>query len=280
MPFLELFDETLDINSTENYELSVQLSPDGLSFCVLDLIRNKYVLIRSFEPDENKYFSAGKVGETISKDDFLTKKYKKVRVIIPSSKFTLVPAPLFDPARIDEYFVLNHLKEDNEVILSNKISDPDTFLLFTSLTAFNDLVKSLFPDALQFHHIKPLLCQISHNRKNSSGHYIHLNVERDFFNLIIFENNLLKFCNTFNYRKVSDILFYVLNAFKNLGINQEETIHLSGQTGNFHELTSSFAIYVRHIVFAIPTGNFTFSYVFNDLDLYRYLNLLTLVNCE
>ena len=36
MPFLELFDETLDINSTENYELSVQVSPDGLSFCLLD----------------------------------------------------------------------------------------------------------------------------------------------------------------------------------------------------------------------------------------------------
>ena len=48
MPFLELFDETLDINSTENYELSVQVSPDGFPFCLLDTIRNKYVLLRSF----------------------------------------------------------------------------------------------------------------------------------------------------------------------------------------------------------------------------------------
>ena len=58
MPFLELFDETLDINSTENYELSVQVSPEGLSFCILDSIRNKFVLIRSFEAEENKYFNA------------------------------------------------------------------------------------------------------------------------------------------------------------------------------------------------------------------------------
>ncbi len=112
MPFLELFDETLDINSTEIYELSVQVSPDGLSFCVLDTIRNKYVLIRSFEPDESKYYNAGIVSDIINSDDFLTKKYKKVRVVIPSSKFTLVPAPLYDPAKKDEYFILNHLKED------------------------------------------------------------------------------------------------------------------------------------------------------------------------
>ena len=54
MPFLELFDETLDINSTENYELSIQVSPDGLSFCLLDSVRNKFVLFRSFGAEDNK----------------------------------------------------------------------------------------------------------------------------------------------------------------------------------------------------------------------------------
>ena len=35
MPFLELFDETLDINSTENYELSVEIGNRAVSFCVM-----------------------------------------------------------------------------------------------------------------------------------------------------------------------------------------------------------------------------------------------------
>ena len=280
MPFLELFDETLDINSTNNYELSVQVSPDGLTFCVLDSIRNKYVLIRSFEPDENKYFSTEMVREVIKSDDFLTKKYKKVRVVIPSLKSTLVPAPLYDPGKKEEYFIFNHSKEDNEVILSNKIANPDTFLLFSALTPLTDLVQTFFPDIQPFHHIKPLLQHISHERKNVNGYYIHIHVERDFFNLVIFYHNSLKLCNAFSYRNISDILYYVLNVFKNLDIKQEETIHFSGQTGKYDDLYSNFSIYIRHIMFAVPTGNFTFSYVFNDLDLHRYLNLVTLVNCE
>ncbi len=279
MPFLELFDETLDINSTEIYELSVQVSPDGLSFCVLDTIRNKYVLIRSFEPDENKYYSAGMVSDFIKKDDFLNKQYKKVRVVMPSSKFTLVPAPLYDPGKKDDYFTFNHSKEDNEVISSNKITDPDAYLLFTELTSFSDLIKDSF-DAHPVHHIKPLLLHISYTRKNVTGYYIHIHVERDFFNLIIFDQSSLKLCNTFSYRNISDILYYVLNVFKNLDIKQEETIHFSGQAVKYDDLTSNFAIYVRQIQFAIPRGNFTFSYVFNDLELQRYLNLVTLVNCE
>jgi hypothetical protein len=99
MPFLELFDETLDINSTENYELSVQAGPDGFSFCLLDTIRNKFVLIRAFEPDENKYYNSEKINEFISADDFLLKRYKKINILMPSAKFTLVPAPLFDPGK-------------------------------------------------------------------------------------------------------------------------------------------------------------------------------------
>jgi len=71
MPFLELFDETLDINSTENYELALQVSPDELSFCLLDTIRNKFVLIRSFKPEDNRYFSIDALKDLINNDDFL-----------------------------------------------------------------------------------------------------------------------------------------------------------------------------------------------------------------
>jgi hypothetical protein len=280
MPFFELFDETLDINSTENYELSIQLSPDGLTFCTLDTIRNKFVLLRSFEPDENKYLSADKINEIMEEDDFLTKKYKKVRVVVPSQKFTLVPAPLFDPGKKDEYFIFNHLKADNETIISNKITDPDTFLVFAASTPFIELVKVFYPKTQPYHQLKPLLQYISHERKNIIDHYIHIHVEKEFFEIIIFDHDSLKFCNTFIYRNISDILYYVLNVFKNLGIKQEVTIHFSGHTEKFDDLTSNFSIYIRNILFAAPTGNFTFSYVFNDLELHRFLNIFTLSNCE
>ncbi len=96
MPFLELFDETLDINSTENYELSVQVSYDGLSYSILDTLRNKFILLRDYEPDDNGYLDNGKIGEIIANDDFLTRRYKKINLITPSPGSTLVPSALFD----------------------------------------------------------------------------------------------------------------------------------------------------------------------------------------
>ncbi|MBK9389907.1 MAG: DUF3822 family protein [Bacteroidetes bacterium] len=280
MPFLELFDETLDINSTENYELSVQAGSDELAFSILDTIRNKYVLLRSFEAEENNQFTASAITEIISKDDFLTKRYRKTNIIMPSRKFTLVPAQLFDPGKRDEYYLYNHVPEEGTVILSNRSSDPDVFIIFSAVMTLYESVTEKFPGIMPWHHSKPLLNYVSRSRKSTEGDHIQLHIEKDFFNLIIYRQNILKFCNSFTYRNINDILYYVLNTFRNLEIKQEETIWLSGHTEKYDDLTSAFAMYIRHLKFSEPTGNFTFSYVFNETVLHRYLNLFTLVNCE
>lgn len=280
MAFLELFDETLDINSTENYELAVQAGPDGFSFCLLDSLRNKFVLIRSFEPEDNKYYSAEIVNELIDKDDFLTRNYRKTRVIMPASKFTLVPAPLYDPAKKDEYFTLNHKHEENRRIISNKITDPDAYVISSVSASLHDLLLNVYPAVHPCVHIYPLFNHISAVRKAVSGNYIHVHVERDYFNLIIFTDSQLKFCNTYFYRNVSDILYFVLNVFTRLGIKQEETIYFSGLTEKYDDLTSGFSIYVKNIKFSEPKGTFTFSYVFNEIGLHKFLNLFSIFNCE
>jgi hypothetical protein len=278
MPFLEFFDETLDINSTENYELSVELSPDNLSFCILDTIRNKFIMLRSSQPESDKKYSADELGEMIRKDDFLTRKYKKVNVVTPSPKFTLVPMLLFDPGRKDEYFMFNHILEDKHIILVNKLIEPDSFLVYSQPKAMNDQVKNAWPGVNPLHHLKPFFEHLTNSVKSTSDH-LHIHVERDFFNLILYSNNTLKFCNSFTYKSISDILYYTLNMFKSLGVRQEGTIFLSGLVGRKNDLYSGLVVYVRNIKFSEPSGNFTYSYVLNETDLFRYINLISVVNC-
>lgn len=280
MPFLELFDETLDINSTGNYELSLQMSSDGFSFSILDTIRNKYILLRSSEPDESKYFTPDNINGIIGKDDFLSRSYKKVHIVVPTRKFTLVPAPLFDPAKKEEYFSFNLTKNEEDVILSNRISEPDAYIVFSVPKSLLDISSRIYPGIFLLHHTKPLLQQLSHYCKSIDGFYNHIHVEREFFNLFIFDHSTLKFSNTFSYRNISDILYYVLNIFRSMGIRNDATIHFSGQTEKYDDIFSNFALYIKNVKFTDPSGNFTFSYVFNEIELHRYINLFAVTNCE
>lgn len=280
MPFLELFDETLDINSTENYELSIQMNREGFAFTLLDTLRNKYILLRSHEPDTDKYFNVNQIDDIITKDDFLQKAYKKVNIITPSYRATLIPSALYDPGKKEEYFTLNHLMEDNDSVLVNKIPDPDAYIIFSVRKFLIDTINEFYPGIHPYHHIKPLLNQIFHNSRSTEGRYIHLHIEREFFNLFIFENDLLKFCNAFTFRNISDILYYVLNVFKSMDINNQQTLHFSGMTGKYDDIYSNFAMYIRNLKFTGPGGNYTYSYVFNDIELHRFINLFTIAGCE
>jgi hypothetical protein len=198
---------------------------------------------------------------------------------MPSPKFTLIPAPLYDPGRKDDYFSFNHVTVESNIILNNRLTDPDSFLLFAVSKPLHTVIRDIYPAVDPFHHLRVLFDHIAHIRKNAGDYYIHLHVEADFFNLLIFDNNNLQFSNTFNYRNISDILYFTLNVFRNLGIKQEETIYLSGQTERYDDLYSSISLYIRSVRFSEPAGSFTFSYVFNDTDLHRYINLLSVVNC-
>ncbi len=280
MAFTELFDETLDINATENYELSVMVAYDGLSFTILDTLRNKFVLIRSYEPDEGRNFNAEKISGIIDSDDFLLRKFKKSVVQTPSRKSTVIPAALYDPGKKDRYFTFNHTTEPGQVILANRINDPASYVVFQIPAALSEVLNHHFPGLSLYHHSKPLLWYASRRARPAEGLYVQVHVERDFFTLVIFGNGDLKFCNSFVYRNISDIMYYVLNAFRKMNIGQEETIYFSGRAGIYDDITSGFSVYVRNIKFCEPYGNHSFSYVFSETGLQRHLNLFSALSCE
>jgi hypothetical protein len=279
MPFWELFDETLDINSTDKYELVIQINFTNITFCILDSIRNKYILLRSFEADDNDYFTASKIDEIMQNDDFLNRKYKKATIIIPTEKSTLVPIQLYDPAKKDEYLNLNHLRENNAVIFANKMTTPEAYSVFEISKSIYDIITSRYLNITLVHHLKPLLNHVCRAGKNFRDDYIHLHIEKDFFNLIILNSNSLIFCNSFTYRNANDILYYVMNVLNSFEINRETIIHLSGLVEKYDDMTSAFSVYIRQLKLSQPSGNFSFGYVFNESVLHRYINLFNLPNC-
>lgn len=280
MPFLELIDETLDINSTENYEVSVQAANYGLSCSILDTLRNKFVLLRSYEPDEDSYFDPDKLSDIISHDDFLIRQFRKTNIIIPSPKSTLIPAPLYDSNKKEEYFAFNQIRDNGEIILEKGLPDPDAVVLFSLPVSILDLLKKHFPEGRFFHHLEPLFQYIHVSRRAPVNHYIHVHLEKDYFNLIIYDQTVLKFCNTFNYKTISDIQYYVLYVLKRMNVSQGQAVNLSGKAVRSREIVSGFSDYIKTVRFAEPSGNFTFSYVFTDVDLYWFLNLFNVTNCE
>ena len=275
----ELFDETLDINSTENYEISIQVCLNGFSFCLLDTLRNKFVMFREYKLNGRETDLTKQVEEIIYKDDFLERKYHAYRLVYVFERNTLVPSGLFDPAVKNEYFTLNHNLEEGYTISNNKLNEPDSLLLFDLRKDLHYLLIKSFPDSSLSHHIKPLLFSAFHNSSQKAGKFVQVNIEDTFFNLLVVENTKLEFFNTFRYRNSSDILYYMMLTMKQLEIGKETTINLSGNIELNSELHINIMRYASTVKFVKPEGSWSLSYVFDSLEIHKYGNLFNIVSC-
>ena len=275
----ELFDETLDINSTNNYEISIQLGLDGFSFSLLDKLRNRFVMLRDYPLDGKKEDLIPGIKNIVEKDEFLARQYRKYRIVFSYEKSTIIPAKLYDPAIKNEYFKLNHNIDDDCIVSNNRLDNPDAYLLFGIPASHFDLACSLFPEASLSHQTRPLVDSSFRQFRKSGGRYVRVHIDRGFFTLVVINEDKLEFFNTFRARNDSDVLYFLMNSFEQLGISSEQAVHLSGNIEKFDDLYNNMLRYIKTLKLARPEGDYSMSYIFDELGTHKYCNLFNIVNC-
>lgn len=275
----ELFDETLDINSTNNYEISIQLGLNGFSFCLLDNLRNRFVMFRDYKLSGKEPALLDEIKDITDKDEFLSREYRRYHIVFGFEQSTIVPASLYDPAIKDKYFQLNHKLEDNYIVSNNRLASPDAYLLFGVRKDIFDLSVSLFPDASLSHQVKPLLHSSFRQARKTKDQYVRVHFDHGFFTLIIINDDDLQFFNTFRVRSDSDILYYMMNSFNRFKIKDDHVVYLSGYISKFDDLYNNMLMYIKTLKFTVPEGDFSMSYIFDEMGTHQYCNLFNIVNC-
>ena len=277
---LELIDETLNINATDNYDLTLELSEEGVSFAVLDLLRDKYVMLRHYPHDDESVTTGRRFAEIIEADDFLMRRYRKVFIIAPSLNATLIPAAVYENGLREDYFRFNFSTADCGVIVSNSLPFPDAVVLFSPSREVTESIPARWREISPWHHTKPLLSHVSAVCRTNDGCYVHIHFEKDFVTVITAEKRNLTFCNSFATSSPQDGAYYLFSVMDRNGIRHDETILVSGTVEPYGEAHIALLSFAHNVRFASPVIRQSFSYVMNEVHLHRWLNLFTAASCE
>ncbi len=277
---LELIDETLDINATDNYDLTLELSDEGVSLAVLDLLRGKYVMLRHYSLEDSSSGTLRTYGEIMESDDFLRRRYRKTFIIIPSLNSTMIPAPVYEPGLREDYFRFNFGSRDDEKVIANNVSFPEAIVLFSPGKDATASIPSRWREVTPWHHTKPLLSHVSAACRNSDDCYIHIHFEKSFVTVAIAEKQNLTFCNSFAVSAPQDGAYFLFSVLDRKGIRHDENIYISGAVEPYSEAHIALLNFSSGIRFASPVIRQSFSYVMNEVHLHRWLNLFTAASCE
>ena len=239
--------DTLTADNSEKYEVSIRLWPGGLSF-------SGYI---PFEKDsfftETVLFDSGMPTVQSLKDVFFdnqcfTYLFRSLNVICASGKYTLVPENVFSEKDKSQLFSFCHQQDNAGRILYQQLDSLQLYLLYSiDNDVYEFLMRSLVNPKFVYFFSSMLLSW----QKVSLASYpkqIYVFIHDGLLDIACFERGELLLVNSFDYEKENDIVYYIMYACKQIGINQlEDSVFFYGEMEICHSVLSIIKKYISQV---------------------------------
>ncbi|WP_224483200.1 DUF3822 family protein [Robertkochia aurantiaca] len=259
-------------------ELSIQVSLNGLSFCILDTAHDKVLVLESF-PFKEKAHPESLVAELkklMEHDDIRESDFRAVRVVHENELNTFVPKPLFSESNLADYLKYHIKILENDYINYDELKELEMFNVFIPFTNVNNYIYDQFGSFEYKHAATVLIESLLKKRRKDEGEAMYVQVGEQQFNITVIRGNKLMLYNSFPYQAPADFIYYILFTFEQLELNPDTTtLHLMGEIDKNDERYRLAYKYIRNVVFSSEKWPYKMDrYI--DPKLYRHNNLVLL----
>lgn len=280
---ISFIDKTYDSTLTNLYHLSIQISLDGFSFCILDIPKGKYIVLKGY----NFFLKRPRillkhVREIIEGEEMLNLNYKSIELLYSTNLFTLIPQPFYQKNAVERFVSFNHAIEKGYVVDKQLFPKAEAWCGYAVPENLKEYLEAKYPRASFRHNLYPLVeGALKANRNYPDRQQVHLNFFRSYFEVAVVSGGRLLLANIFNYANEKDVLYYVLYLFDQLKLPAETTeLVVHGQLAQVAPLYHLFKKYIKRTSFAKPNSTFTYSYTFSQVPEHYYTSLFDLYKCE
>ncbi|MCF6356586.1 MAG: DUF3822 family protein [Draconibacterium sp.] len=237
--------ESFDIEKTYEYILSIQVSLDGFSFSVLSnqgdkTLAYKYVPLKI----SNTSLIPRRFDDWWKSENLIQRPFKKIRIIIFSEKFTLIPEDYFHDTLKQEIPQLLFEKDGESEIVANIIGKLKTRLMFALPAGLNSVITKQIGECEIIHPVKIVLNNLPETEKENG---MILLFDAKYFYTILFNKNKVILANSFKMTHTNDVIYYVLTTLKQMEIAAPATNLFVANTHKLPKIKESLQPYFAEI---------------------------------
>ena len=269
-------------NSGKNF-LSIELSLDGFSYCILDTDSFRFELLEAYAlRDVNDYHKLIIILEDfVSNKKILTQNYQRVSISFIHPSVTFVPSELFVYSEKNEYLKFNLDSDHNYEIRVDKLHNLSGYTIYPLPKILIQKIDYLFPSARIRHMSTPLIENVVYMvRYGRMSPQLVLHVQSSHFEILIFNNEHLRFFNSFRYQTCEDLFYYLFYVLEQLNLQVEELdTMIFGEVGIESEFYRKIKRYVKSLSFGPRSDLYKYCEAFDEIPHHYYYNLLNLNAC-
>ncbi len=221
--------ENIDLAYSEKYNLSIRLTPNGFSFCI---VCPKDPSVFHFQEttvgSSLSYFES--IKKLIFDLGFFSQPFNKTKVIVVNELFTLVPGLFFESSAAKKLFKFN-FHNINGVVLNDSIADNKYYNLFN----IDEEIHSILTRHLinpEFNHQMSILLKFFNKQPAEIGEKrCYLDFQETNISVICFSDQGLLSANSFEAINYYDTSYYITSIWDNLEFDQtSDLLYISGDT--------------------------------------------------
>lgn len=265
-------------NSTQ-YTLSIRFSTDGLSFCLHDNTGKLSAFSHQPYCLESQDEIIARVKKTITEDELLRLKYKKVYISPCKRDKILIPSHIFNKDYLSDIFRVCLPTEKNDILLYRKIRIMEAYLTEALPRNFVTFLAGRYQSLCIVNSAYPFIIH-SLNSVLLNTFHLFVDIQERYFDILITQSNEVKLFNSFAYNSVPDIIYYILRCLKDCRADRANLQSVfSGNLVNDPKLYQLVSSYIPNIsVLNDPSLNLILKN--NELNSSRFIHLLSLHKCE
>jgi hypothetical protein len=269
---------TVDFNNLNEKHLSIQLSLDGFSFCIINKIEKQVEKLEHFSFQDNSPSPEQllkNVEELFGKEKALQKRYGSVNISHVNQLSTLVPKPLFDEERLRDYLKFSSKTYTNDYLVYDELENHDMVNVYIPFVNVNNFFLQCF-GSFEYKHSSTIFVNTLLNTFKFSEHpHMFAHIGENQFEIMVIANEKLKFYNSFTYQTKEDFIYYILFTAEQLELNPENfELVLAGNIdmeSDFYKIAYS---YVRKVSLLENRSQLKFSSNIKEETKRRYFTLL------
>jgi hypothetical protein len=246
-------------NNIEDYhKLSIQVSLNGLSFCIVDTIANTIKDFKrlSFGKELSPYEMLNELKQLFRDSKVEDYSFSEVVVIHRNNLFSLVPKALFDPAELANYLKFNVKILANDHIEYDEITSYDMVNVYVPFVNVNNYIYDLFGEFEFMHHGTVMVQSLLNSHSNGNETICYVHVADNQMDITVLTQKQLLFFNSFPFKTKEDFIYYLLFTLEQLKLDTETIkLRLFGEVDMGDELYNISYEYIQHISLFIPPND-------------------------
>ena len=238
-------------------KLSIQVSLNGLSFCVADTVSQEIAYSDNivFEKELTIIEVQDQLDKLFTKHELKQKQFDDVTVVHRNTFFGLVPKALFDPSSLSEYLKFNTRVFATDSLAYDEVENQDMVNVYVPYANINNYVYDIFGEFTFLHNGTVIIQSLLNGYGNHKEPFCYAHVNKKQLDIcVIAQKNLLLY-NSFLYETKEDFAYYLLFVLEQLELdNNQVVVKLFGAIEEDHPVYELCRKYINNIVIFTPAS--------------------------